>query len=439
MAEDITTKHPEYLEMVEPWQTVRDTMKGEHNIKSKGETYLPMTSGQDALPAADGYARYDAYKSKARFFDLAAPAVRGLVGIAHDKPAYVEVPPRMEYIIEDATASGDTLDDLARKVTRESLQTGRTPLLVDAPTDGGLPYISLYAAESLINWKQDDMGYYLAVLMEPRQVADDEFSHEMANSYRVLRYDEFGYTVQVFVETNGELVLESEYAIELDAMPLSVAGAINTNASPDEPPILPISRSAVSAYQISADYKQSLYMTTQPTPCTRGLGDDKPTTIGADTVWHLPEGGDAFYMEVSGNGIALNKQAIDDELLRAEYHGSKLLQQGDQVHSAEALKLRMLSQYATLQSVVMSGGEAIEQALRSIAVWLKLNPDDVIYQPNTDFVSTVELNQMSVINQAVMAGTLPREILFEAARKAGYTKKTDEELTDMIEETEPTF
>jgi hypothetical protein len=144
-------------------------------------------------------------------------------------------------------------------------------------------------------------------------------------------------------------------------------------------------------------------------------------------------------MEVSGNGIALNKQAIDDELLRAEHHGSKLLQQGDQVQSAEALKLRMLSQYATLQSVVMSGGEAIEQALRSIAVWLKLNPDDVIYQPNTDFVNTVEINQMSVINQAVMSGTLPREILYEAARKAGYTKKTDEELNDLIEESEPTF
>lgn len=435
--DEITTVHPEYTAMIEPWETVRDTMKGEAHIKKRGELYLPMTSGQEALGTI-GITRYDNYKKRSRFLDIVAPAVRGLVGIAHEKPAFVEVPTRMQYILESATSSGDTLEDLARKITREVLQTGRAPLLVDAPVDGGEPYISLYSAEALINWKQDAMGYYLAVLAESDDVSEDEFGHEYARQFRVLRFtDEFGYTVQVYRETAGGLEMVEEYQIDTDAMPLAVAGSINTNASPDEPPVLPIARSAISAYMLSADYRQSLFMTGQPTPCTVGLGEKYPTAIGADTVWHLPEAGNAFFMEVSGAGIQLTADAIGAELERAEAHGSKLLQVGAGQESAEALKLRMLSQYATLQSVVMSAGEAIEQSLKSIAVWLNINPDEITYEPNTEFVRTAEIGQLSTINQAVSAGNLPKEVLYEATRQSGLTEFTDEELADMTDNVEP--
>ena len=433
---DITTTHPEYTNQVTNWQIVRDTMKGQTHIKSKGETYLPMTSGQSALSATLGAERYNNYKMRARFFDIVDPAVRGLVGIAHEKPAVVEVPPRMAYIVEEATASGDTLDDLARKVTSEALQTGRVPLLVDAEITGSDPYISLYTAEAMINWKQDELGYYLAVLSENSDVAENEFSHEYAKQYRVLRHTmEAGYTVEVYLETQGGLELQDEFTIGIDHLPLAVAGAVTTNSNTcEEGPVLPIAHSAVSAYMLSADYRQSLYMSGQPTPWTKGLGEEKPTNIGADTVWHLPENGDCGYMEISGGSTDLMKQAIDDELQRAEQHGSKLLQQGGNIESADALRLRMLSQYATLQSVVTSCGEAIEQSLKSIASWLNLNPDQVSYKPNMEFVRTVELGQLSAISQAVSAGNLPRNLLYEAARQAGFTELPDDALDQLLDE-----
>ena len=441
---DITQLHPEYQAMLDNWQTVRDTMKGEAYVKSQGETYLPMTSGQEALPDALGAARYDNYRMRARFCDVVAPAVRGLVGIAHEKPAIVEVPARMEYILESATAAGDTLDDLARKITRESLQTGRVPLLVDAPIEGGEPYISMYQAEALINWKQDAEGYYLAVLAEQDDIGEDEFSHEYGKQYRVLRYDENGYTVQIWVEavagaSSTGMTMTSEFSIDVDAMPFSVAGSINTNAEPDESPVLPVSRAMLSAYMLSADQRLSMYMSSQATAYTVGLGDEKPTTIGADTVWHLPEGASAGFLEITGAGIQLITDEIAAELVRAEQHSSKLLQRGQGQESAEALKLRMLSQYATLQSVVTSAGEAIEQSLKSIAVWLNLNPDDVLYIPNTEFVQTAEMGQLSVISQAVNAGTVPKEVFWEALRQSGLTEKTDEELEQMTDEAVPTF
>jgi hypothetical protein len=170
-----------------------------------------------------------------------------------------------------------------------------------------------------------------------------------------------------------------------------------------------------------------------------GLGEEKPSAIGADTVWHLPEGASADYLEVSGVGLNLMREAIQDEQARGEAHGSKILQTGAGQEAAETVKLRMLSQYATLQSVVTSAGEAIEQSLRSIAAWLNLNPDEVSYTPNTEFLKTMELGSMATILQGVNTGVIPKELFYEAVRQAGFTEYTDEELSDMLENEEPLF
>ena len=437
---EISTVHPLYIKKIPLWETVRDTMEGEYHIKQLGQKYLPMTSGQASLPDSEGTKRYDAYKKRARFYDIVAPSVRGLVGLAHDKPAIVELPPRMEYLLENADAGRMTLEDFARNVTRETLQTGRCPILVDSPVEGGDPYLVLYPAESLINWKQDEIGYYLAVFEEAEYEDEQSFSHECVTRYRVLKLVEGKYTVEVYEDSSTDsqsnasgYSLIEEYTLDHDFIPLSVAGSINTDAEPNEPPMLPIARSAISMYQLSADYRQSLFMTAQPTPVTTGLGDDKPSSIGADTVWHLPEGATAAFLEVSGNGITLTKEAIQDEMLKAEQHGSNLIQSGNQAEAAETLRLRMLAQYATLQSVVMSGAEAIEKSLRHIAVWMNIDPNTVSYKANTDFMNVVDLSQLSTLNQAVSAGNLPKTILFEATRQAGLTELDDEALDDLLE------
>jgi hypothetical protein len=314
-------------------------------------------------------------------------------------------------------------------------------LLVDAPIEAGEPYIAQYQAETLINWKQTQDGYYLAVFAESSDISENEFTHEYEPQYRILRYNEEGYFVEVWMATPGnDYQLVNEYRIaDLPLMPLSVAGSINTNSSPDEPPMLAIARAALKQYNISADYYLSLYMTSQATPYTVGLGEEKPSAIGADTVWHLPEGASADYLEVSGVGLNLMREAIQDEQARGEAHGSKILQTGAGQEAAETVKLRMLSQYATLQSVVTSAGEAIEQSLRSIAAWLNLNPDEVSYTPNTEFLKTMELGSMATILQGVNTGVIPKEVFYEAVRQAGFTEYTDEELSDMLENEEPLF
>ena len=74
----ISSTHPLYDEAIPDYTLMRDCYKGEKQVKSKSETYLPPTGGQtlDGMGIGqDGRTAYNAYKQRAVYHNFVHDAV----------------------------------------------------------------------------------------------------------------------------------------------------------------------------------------------------------------------------------------------------------------------------------------------------------------------------------------------------------------------------
>src|SRR5690606_12526397 len=108
-----------------------DVLEGEDAVKKKGEAYLPMPPGMCDKAEGGVNRPYNNYKARAQFYEIVAPTVRGLAGVMHKTPATIELPPALEFMREQATRDGMTLDALHRRITHQVLGFGRYGLLAD--------------------------------------------------------------------------------------------------------------------------------------------------------------------------------------------------------------------------------------------------------------------------------------------------------------------
>ena len=72
MPNSLANTHPQYASYLIDWTLMRDTYRGERQVKSKGNLYLPFTASQIQDKAAlditsSGYKVYQAYLKRARF------------------------------------------------------------------------------------------------------------------------------------------------------------------------------------------------------------------------------------------------------------------------------------------------------------------------------------------------------------------------------------
>lgn len=402
MSYDITTRHPAYLQFLPSWELMRDTFDGEDCIKEKGEKYLPMKSGTAAIKdEREKLKAYHAYKLRAEFPELVAPTVRGSVGIMLKQQANVELPKSMEFLRERATQDGLTIEALHRRIAVELMVTGRYGVLPGIGPDGS-PYLAGYSAESIINWDSTNNSPDYVVLDESGWVRDrDNGDWKVECKYLECGLDEVG---NVF--TREWLQNDKTFAAQavvgaadrlkrpLKTFPFVFFSANDLSACPDDVPLYGLGRIAVRIYRLDADYTTSLHMTSEPTPVVIGFDDPKaakeaghlPQGIGAATLWVLPPGGDAKFLEFTGPGIAAQKQAIADALTEAVAFGSQILVDTSKAaESGDAIQLRLGNQHSLLHLVAQNSAAGLERALKNIALWIGEDPDAVKVTPNLEF------------------------------------------------------
>ena len=201
----VNTTHPEYDANLPLWLRARDVLAGEDAVKAGGEKYLPRLEEQ-----SDG--EYDAYRTRASFFNATARTADAYLGLVFRRPPFVKAPGQTEVrgqrsegrgqksevrgagsslgramgdFVNDADMLGTSLANYARNVVMEVVAVGRAGTLVDweGPSRTGLGdenrvYASLYRAEDILNWRMERIGgrnvLSLLVLAErvPGQVVD---------------------------------------------------------------------------------------------------------------------------------------------------------------------------------------------------------------------------------------------------------------------------
>lgn len=426
----VNTLHPDVKEYLPIWEQIGDFFDGEIAVKKAGTKYLPSLSGQTNV-------KYEAYKKRAIFYSAISRTCYALVGAVYRKPPAILLPEKLEYLRKDATGTGVSLVELAISLSIELMKNGRAGVLVDRPEEGGLPYITLYDADDILNWDKTP-GNEFVVLEEETLVRSpkDRFAVEEQEGYRELTFDAAGnYIVNIWMAKERSSEYEIVSTIQptkngkpIQYMPFCVVSPTGLDFDIDKPPVLDMVHVLEKHYQLSADYADALHAICVPTPYITGLTPDDSfeLKLGTSSVIILPEANSKIgYLEFTGQGI----KSVEDGLVKlegmlgalgarmVEATGAKTL-----IETAEGARTREAVATAILGSIIASVEAALEKCLVWAADWENVETSGIKIKLNRELVSsTLDANMVSALLNAVNAGKLSFESFYAALEEAGMT------------------
>jgi hypothetical protein len=441
-----STKNPTYHMYYDTWQQTRDAVKGSVAIKEKRARYLPVPDGETGSEGATnlryaneehkgtGTLRYRNYIKRAVYTNFTGRTKNALVGAVFRKDPTIVVPAGLEYLIDDATGDGLSLNQLAKDELSNLLEVGRAGFLVDYPqADQGLSVedvdlldlrasIVPYTAEQIINWKLDAYGgrklLTLIVLEEDYPDDDDEFGHEKKKQQRILRLSDEGYSQQIYRDEMP--YSEQFFPTKADGskwfeIPFVFCGSKNNDASIDDAPLADIAEVNLAHYRNSADYEESCFITGQPTLfITHSLSAEQfaeynPNGIklGSRAGHVLGETGSATLVQAEANNIV--REAMNSKLNEMVAIGARIVTDRGQNETAEGARIRFASENSVLGDVVNNLSEALFTCILWVGEFMGFDGD-------TEFYMNTEFYDKSVDPQLIMSMVtlLDREIIGEA-------------------------
>ncbi|SOD15951.1 DUF4055 domain-containing protein [Nitrosomonas ureae] len=448
----VKNTHPDYDNSLPDILMARDFYLGERVVKRKETTYLKPTVAQvlDGMGKGDkGRASYEKYIEGARFPDLFNQAVENTLGVMHGEDPVIQVPTKMEPILQKITRQGETVYGLLRRINEEQLIPGRLGLLLDVDENTDLPYISLFNAESVTNWDEGILesgtvaNLKMVVLYEPQTTLDSELQWTTKEMFRVciLSGNESGksiYQTGVFEDTFDSALLKPVQLIgkSLEKIPFVFINTKDSLTKPDLPPFIGLVNEVLGIYRSEANYRYHLYMQSQDTLVRIGHmrtieNENETVRTGAGAVLDVSIGGDAKFIGVNSQGLTEERLALENDYKRAEEKALKLLDKKSS-ESGEALITRKNSQTASITQIAKTSCAALETILKMMAEWMSLNPDEVIVTPFTEFgdVSITAKDVIDMMTAKTMGAPISQETIHERMREGGLTDKTiDEEIT----------
>lgn len=427
----VKTNHYKYDLMSPEWKKCRDACTGERAVHAAGEDYLPKLKEEDA----------DSYNLRLRmtpFFNASWRTIAGLRGMLFRKPPKVDAPESILKELDNIDLSGTTLDDMAQEVAEESLAVGRVGLMVDFPTVdvesmteadtramGVRTTISMYKAESIINWKVKRINgssvLSMVVLQEQSDVeGEDEFQHKSVEQFRVLDLHEGKYRQRIIIVKDGDDVVISESVPLMKGKPLTfipfvMIGTDHIGPEVDDPPLIDLINTNFKHYGQATSYERGCFFSGLPTMFISGFEDeDRKIYIGGSIANALPNADSkAYYVEVQGDFGALRTN-LEDKKREMAVLGARMLEsQKAGVEAAEAIARRQNGEESFLSAMAQTISKGITQALRWFVQWQGVEYD-VEYDINRDFIPIkMDSATLTAMVASWQQGAFSKETLFD--------------------------
>lgn len=399
-------------------------------------TYLPVPGGFISQWSNGGQNMWRAYLERAQYPSIISPAVNSMVGIIHKTEWRIELPAAMEYLYEAATESGRSLESFSREITRELLLMGRFSIIADRPAEGGEPYLVGQKAEALVNW---DTDFYI---FDESGYVRDGMDWNPVVRFREYGLDEAGRYYQILLDESLEPIDDAIYPAgpagqALDFVPVVVVGTRDVSQDIENPPLVGAANAALSLYRLDADYRHQLYMSGQETLVVDN--GEAPEAIGPSVTLELTSTSEnpasVYYVSPTCSGITAHREAIETEWENAAKAGAKLFDSGAAQESGEARRMRQNAETATLQTIANSGAEALEMALKNVAVMVGSDPDEVVVTPPRDLLdSPMSMRDVLDAVKAWREGGYSYQTLYENLQRgqiASDERTADDELSLM--------
>lgn len=461
----VNSLHPQHEHWCEDWQTCRDSYNGQRAVKKAGVRYLPRLSGQTD-------AEYTAYKNRALFYSITSKSVSALVGMATARPPVLTYGKAMTPYFKDN--SGTQFFEAFSSIVGEILLMGRFGLLVDRSTTNGMPSLHGYKTESILNWKETRDGTpYLVVLKECVQNPEegDEFCGVDRDQYRVLRLasrnsvltneqlregllsdfanlpvvnkigsDDF-YTVSIYDHNlqHVSTVVPTNSGRPMNIIPFYCGNPMGITMEPFKPPMLDIADINISHYRTSADLEHGRHFTGLPTPVVTGVSEGTVLKIGSTTAWVLPDvGAKAMYLEFSGQGLTSLENAMKEKQTQMATLSSRLMDNSaNGSEAADAIRLRYMSESASLSSIVRTAEAMLNMCYKTIAAMIESDPDEVGITLEKEFHNVrMSASEVVKLTESYLDGGMSVETYVYNLRRGDQLspERTDEDEIKAIEE-----
>jgi hypothetical protein len=437
----VKAHHPEYDEFIQQWKRCEDAAEGQDEIHKAGVKYLPMLKNQTNDD-------YQAYKLRATFFNATWRTISGLSGMLFRKPPKIDVPAVTEPLLDTITEDGQPIGIFAREVVEECLTVGRVGIMVDFPTvpvngitqaDAQLmnlrPTMSLYEAESIINWREQVINnrrvLTMVVLVEETAMPVDEFESKEEERYRVLdllgdpvtgkvAYRQRLFRVDPVTQQDqqiGEDLFPMMRNARMEFIPFYFLSADDTQVCPDEPPLIDLVDLNLSHYRSVADYEHGCHFTGLPTGYISGhtLVEGEKIYLGSQTMLVFPNPDTRVgFLEFSGAGLAALKDNISRKEEQMAVLGARMLEkQMRGVESAETAGIHRAGENSMLASVAQAISLGMQMALQTFSDWAGGN-GEVSFELNRDFFPMpMDPASLTAMVSAWQTGAISKETLFE--------------------------
>lgn len=466
--------HPAYEKSIYNWTLCRDAVEGESAIKMKNELYLPMPAAM-SLPGAQPHSvttgpgydmatkrdlgggvpynrqqfnfvnpnyhtnrAYSAYLTRAQFPELTSFILRGLMGLAFSDEPTVQLPKRMEYMLENSSVTGQSLVEYYSYILLEVMTTGRIMSVLDVDPSSNQIMFAPYITESILNWKvarsrNSAAQKPLSVLAtETIDEVDDltEYKNEELDSVARIFHEDgngnFSVTTKTTDSDVGTIVTPEYKGRAFPGMALKMYAPLENNFKVQTPPLYGVASSSVQIYMKYADLSNSEFMSCSPTLVISGVSEDfSPKALGSTVALILPDAdAKAYFTTTDTSALSHVLAHITDLYEQAIYSGAQLLDSSKKAaESAETTRLKQTGTGATLASVVRNVAKGVEQQLKEAAMWMGEDPNKVSFRPITEFMSPAltAQEQTALVNSWVQKA-ISHSTLLENFRKAGLLK-----------------
>ena len=420
---NVTSTHPDYLEYTPLWELARASVKGQAAIKAGGERWLPKPSGASKE-------KYAAYLNRAVYSAFTARVHEGLYGqVFSKKPEIIGAESEIaKNFLANVDKSGNSLIQFVSDLINDTLKTNRSAILVDHDPvpegtdvnqkehDGYRAFLRWYKAEDIEDWDKtvinNQKKISLVKLRENYSVRIDDFTSKTIERRRVLKLENRGneqadnwvYVVDVWElikddkNKDGKWEIVDHFEPELDGKKLDFIPIFFLPADdPEESMLLPIAYENIGHYQLDADHKNNIHLTTTPAlfcenvelamkrTVTRETDKDGkvtetetlepvPLTLGGDVANFVNQINEGFsprihYVEPTGNGAAASLAAKKDSKENIEALGGDLIKKKKGVETAEAARMHKSTEISVLGSFALDCSIAITGANRLALRW----------------------------------------------------------------------
>ena len=381
-----------YTDNAPIWRKCRDVYNGTEAVKKAGELYLPRLDPNDN--SAEARREYDSYLSRGVLYNSVGRTVAGLSGLIYQKEPTLTLTPPMEEHALDISLADESLAQFAMRLTREVLITGRCGVLVDMARQGEAkprPFWIAYTAEQIIGYTTTRIGgdskltrVILKETLEERDPQGDEFTQVAVTQYRVLNLEDaeeegggvYRQTIYRQNENVGDFVpVETITPLRRDKplnfIPFSFFSSTGVRPEIQRPPLADLAEINIAHYRESTDLAWGLHYTAMPQPWASGIqgtaGDIGDLVIGPSTIWLLDKGGNAGYLEFTGQGLGALRQSLQDLQQLMATLGARLLETDPSSHAETATAVRM--KHAGENATVSTLAAAIETGLTYVMRW----------------------------------------------------------------------